>query len=66
MSVMAPRPKRPRTSPLYVFRTGKQWTQEEMAKELGIHRVTLARLEAMPKLPKRYQRALDDIRAKNP
>lgn len=63
---MAPRPKKPRTSEIYHWRVGKGWTQEEMSKELGISRFTLRRLEMAKTLPKRYQRAFNDLKAENP
>lgn len=62
---MPRQPRTPRTSPIYVWRNARRWTQEEMAAELGVTRATYQRLEAKPSLPKKYQLAFERIQAKN-
>jgi DNA-binding transcriptional regulator YiaG len=64
-AIMPRQPRTPRTSPLYLWRTAKRWTQGEMAAELGVGRATLQRLEAKPTLPKKYQLAFERIQAKH-
>lgn len=66
MTGMAPTPKKPRVSELYHWRIAKGWTQDEMAKELGISVRTLQRWEESKRLPKKYQRAFEDLKTKNP
>jgi DNA-binding XRE family transcriptional regulator len=66
MQDMAPRPKKPRTSEIYRWRVRKGWTQTEMAKEMGIGRTKLHYFEQGEPLPKLYQRAFNDLKAKYP
>lgn len=66
MTVMPPKPKKPRTSEIYLWRTRKGWTQKEMCQELGVERTTLHKLEAAKTLPKKYQRAFQNIKDENP
>ncbi len=66
MRGMPPKPKKPRSSELFAYRSAKKWTQPEMADEMGVSRATYQRLEKLPRLPKRYQIVLDSIRQRKP
>jgi len=61
---MAVTPKQPRNNPLCRFRAAKGWTQHEAAERLGVSWSTYKRLEACQQLPKRYQHALEGLKAK--
>lgn len=66
MSGIMPRqPAQPRTSPIFLWRAARGWTQKEMADELGVSVPTLKRLEAKPSLPKTYQLAFERLQTKH-
>lgn len=68
VKTMAPKPKTPRTSALFVYRTRKGWTQAEMASEFGVRTSTYQRIEALPGLTGRYKKyalAFESIKAKH-
>lgn len=66
MAVMAPKPKKPRTSELYRWRMAKKWTQAETAKEFGLSLRAYQNWEAKPTLPKRNQIVFNVVKAKHP